>query len=441
MKYILSFLILLSINKSFIYAEGALQTVIHTYSVGTVDPQTDKTKSKLSARVDQNIFLDFGNRAVDGMSFHTNNRVSYTTEKNGEIDQFYYEMFYTYFDRKDGKLHWQAGRIFNVNSFSMNNYDGFNISYNIIDDLTLGVFAGFIVKDDYVESLDKEQRFNSFDYRNFFIDERGGDIIEGFRANYASKVFGTYQLEYQASQNFYRLVEHYVSIDADTPLFYNIFQFYGYGLFDLEAGLPAGAIAGFNIMPLDYLYFDLEYEYYRPVFLSDSFWALFETFSSHEGRLKTTGKINSYFYVSLAYGALIFPKPDQKKSTGEQHTITQEAESMGHSVELSVKHYNFYKFGFNFLTEYLKSPLGDNLKTMFEVNRDFNYVKIILGGGAIFYQAEYNDPIFSKKGFFGTLGAERTFFKSLNLNGYMEFYNNFKYDFDLRGIVSITYNF
>ncbi|MDH5719205.1 MAG: hypothetical protein OEZ13_01160 [Spirochaetia bacterium] len=410
-----------------IYSEGALQTVVHTYSSGKVNSETGEPYSDLSARVEQSIFLDFGNRSLDGMSFHTNNKISYRTEKNGMLEQFYYNLYYAYFDRKEDKLHWQAGRIFSINSFSLTHYDGLNIEYEILKNLTIGAYGGFIVHDDYIENVEEKKRYNSFDYRTIFLDERGGDNIEGARVSYIDSEYGGYQLDYQIVQDSGKIAEHYISSNIDTTVFLNMFQFYSYVLFDFEEMLPASALSGLKILPENYLVFILEHEYYRPVFLSDSFWAkTFDPYDTNEGRFKTVTMIDDYFNISLSYGA-IFYQVEKKKPA--------------HSVQLLLNHYNLSKFNLKFLTEYVNSVLGDQLKSQFQLMRDFDYVIASFGGGMIFYQEDIDKKPLSSKGFFLDLGLKRKLYKVVELSLFAEAYNNFKYDFDLRGIFAVKYKF
>lgn len=428
---------------------GSLDTTVYIYSSENEDFTGTETKSKIS----ETLFLNAD--LYKNLSFHTNNRFNYWTAENDNPDRYEINLYYGYVDYAPlENFNTQLGRIMDLNSLMYSIYDGANFEFlfNIFDTkLTLDIYGGLVVNDDYLENDDPYGN-NSFDYRNIFnfdkvsnyrdllMKERKGDYICGTKADFLLKNIGIFAVEYQSTYNQYDLAEQYVSLDFDT-LFSKKIVLYGYGVIDLIDKKPSNTLAAAQYNYSDFLSVILEHEYFRPVYIKDSyFWSYFEPYGYQQASGTFIFNISKLLKVDIKYGKIIY---DAESKTGDEYSA-------------NITHRNIYGFTVNLNGDYYTGPEGDQILSEATLNKRISIFDLFAGGGIIYYSDKnlshtLDTDYFSKNyreiknsfndGYYGSLEAEMNILKNLIFSATGEYYNNPKYYYDLRGILSLKYIF
>ncbi len=394
------------------------------YIYGTENEDLSGTETYYRGHESIVLDIDFSQK----LSFHTNNRVTYRSNTYEDEEQVDLNLFYGYIDyQASDKLGLQCGRIMDVSNLSYTYYDGGNIEYRMNvskNRFTLDVYGGLIVNDDYLEDENYPYGFNSFDYRNFLIEQRTGDYLGGTKVNLFSRGIGIFTLNYQMLYNEGALAEQYASFDFDT-LFSRRVKFYGYGTYDLIEPSPANMLAAAQVNPLDSLSLIMEYEYIRPVYIKDSyFWSYFEPYGSQEVSALIIYSITPAMILDLKYGRIFY------EADGKQ----------GDEVSGSFEHRELFGFGVKLTGEYITGPEGERALAQIVLKRKISLLNILAGGGTIFY---YEDELASSysQAYFALLGADMNILTRLLLSATGEYYNNPKYAYDVRGLISAKYLF
>ncbi len=416
---------------------GSLDTTVYTYS----SEKEDLSGTEPSTKVYEKILLNIN--FSDDIVFHTNNRIAYRTSKNEDPEQWDFNLFYGFLDYTiTDDFNIKIGRIMDINSLVYSFYDGSNIEYKFNfskHKFTVDIYGGLTVNDDYLEDENETYGFNSFDYRNLYIEQRYGDYIGGAKANYLANGIGILNIDYQVIYNDNSLAEQYLSLDFDT-LFSKKIILYGYGTFDLVDKTAANSLAAGQINPIDFLSVLIEHEYYRPVYIKDSFfWSYFEPYGNQELSGTLIFYISKLMTFDIKYGKIFYDSSDD----------------CGDEVTGNFEHRGLYQFGIRLNGDYITGPEGDKITGQVILKRRFFNIDAIGGGGAVVYDEDKvvlsasTDDLSkgilvhtrSPIGYFATLGAEMEIFDDIILTADGEYYNNRKYSYDLRGIFSLKYIF
>jgi len=404
--------------------EGSLETTGNFYT--SHNEYYNRTRTEY--RVYENVAFDAAFN--ENWSFHFNSRAAYQTQKGGSQGNWLFNFFYGYLDFDSEKFAAQLGRIMDFENLVYLYFDGLNLEAKIPAGehrVTLDLYGGLVVKDDYVEEYRNPwslRAFNSTDYRNLFITQRRGDYVAGFKAEFMAKDIGIFGAEYQILFNGGRLAEHYASINFET-MFSKKVRLYGYGTLDLVELLPANTLAAVQVNPAEILSIVLEHEYYRPVFIKDSYFrAYFEPYGNQQASLRFIVMPSKLLSIDLKYGAILYDA----------------ATEVGNEVSVALEHRDIRKFGLRFNAEAILGPEGNLITVQAMVKRRVFVFDLMAGGGAQFY----NDTSITKKlspGYFATIGSDITIIRSLVLSATGEFSSNEDYPYLFRGNLSLKYLF
>lgn len=405
--------------------EGSLETGGYVY------PYQRNYFSGLSTqyRIYQNVSFDTAFN--DSFSFRFNSRAAYQSLKLEAPDNWILNFYYGYLDYHTDAFTLQIGRIMDFRNLVYVYFDGLNIEgvIQLADQrLTLGCYGGFIVKDDYLEedggNYASPKNYSSSDYRSIFIKQRSGDYVAGTRLGFYSPKAGIFGLDYQVIFNHNDLAEHYVSLNAET-MFSKMVKIYGYGTMDIAGMLPSNTLAAVQVTPVDFFSVALEHEYYRPVFLKNSyFWNYFKPYGNQEASLTFLFFISKPMILDLAYGLILYD------STSE----------MGNHFTCGFEHRDFHSIGINIQGELLFGPEGNKMSIQAMLRRRIYIFTFIGGGGIEFYNDDAIDSGY-KRGYFATLGSDIEILRNLVLSATGEYMSDPDYRYNLRGIFSLKYNF
>ena len=404
--------------------EGSLETTGNVYT--SHDRYYNRTK--IQYRAYENVAFDA--TFNENWFFRFNARGVYQTQKAGTIGNWILNFFYGYLDYDSDYFSLQLGRIMDFNNLVYVYFDGMNLEGKIKageHKITLDLYGGYIVKDDYLEEYRYPwalRSFNSTDVRNMFIRQRKGDYVAGFKAELFAKNAGVFGFDYQLILNRSALAEHYVSLNFET-MFSKIFKLYGYGTLDLVELLPSNTLAAIQINPIELLSIVIEHEYYRPVFIKNSyFWIYFKPYGNQDVNAKFIFLISKLLTIDLAYGVILY----------EATPIP------GNEISVNLEHRDIGKFGLKVKADLIIGPEGNLITVQALLKRRILFFDLLAGGGVEFY----NDTSITSglaTGYFATLGADIEIIKSLILSATGEFSSNRDYRYNVRGNVSLKYFF
>lgn len=404
--------------------EGSLETTGNFYS--SHNEYYNRTRTEY--RVYENVAFDA--TFNENWFFRFNSRAAYQTQKGGSGGNWLFNFFYGYLDFESDKFAMQLGRIMDFDNLVYLYFDGINLEGKIpIGEhrLTLDVYGGFVVKDDYVEEYHNPwmlRTFNSIDYRNIFISQRSGDYVAGCKLELLASAAGIFGAEYQLIFNGGRLAEQYVSLNFET-LFSKKFKLNGYGTLDLVEKLPSNTLLAMQIIPLDLLTIVFEHEYYRPVFIKNSyFWVYFEPYGNQQATARLIFLISKLLTFDVKYGAIMYDSTPK----------------VGNEISLNLEHRDIAKFGLRVNAEMIIGPEGNLITVQAMVKRKIFVFDLLAGGGVQFY----NDESVTKglsPGYFATIGADISIIKSLVLSATGDFSGNEDYRYNVRGNLSLKYLF
>ncbi|MBN1497918.1 MAG: hypothetical protein JXA07_14190 [Spirochaetes bacterium] len=402
--------------------EGSVETAGNVYATYN----RYRNSSKLQYRVFENVTFDA--TFDQNWFFRFNSRIIYQTQKGGATGNWVFNFFYGYLDFSGEKIGFQLGRIMDFNNLVYLCFDGLNLESTIgIGDhrLSLDLYGGFIVRDDYLEEYRNPwvlRSFNGTDYRNIFIRQRMGDYIAGFKAEFFAKNAGIFGVEYQLVFNRNAIAEHYASLNFDT-MFSKVFKLYGYGTLDLVELRPSNTLFGVQVDPLDLLSLVFEHEYYRPVFIKNSyFWTYFEPFGNQEASATLVIFVSKLLTIDIKYGAVIYD--------GEPN--------IGNDVSCNLEHRDFFGFGVRIGAEMIVGPEGNLITCQTMIKRRISVFDFLAGGGGEFYN-EKSLAAGLSAGYFATLGVDVEIVKSLVLSAAGSLAGNKDYRYDVRGNISLKY--
>ncbi len=410
---------------------GSVDTSAYTYSTVKEDFSGTDTNYKLY----ESILLDV--KFNDKLSIHTSDRIAYRgleieKDANEDPEKLDLNIYYGYVNYKlNNKLNFQVGRIMGINNLVYTYFDGLNVNFRTMvkeNKLTFDLYGGLLINDDYLEDEkdpDNINGFNSFDVRNFYIEQRVGDYIAGVKTNLYAKKIGMFSLDYQMTMNESKVAEQYVSIDFDTTFSKKI-KAYGFGSFDLIEKTPSNTLAGVRGMFIKWISFAVEHEYYRPVFIKDSFfWKYFEPL----GHQAINGIVMFFFSpimtLDLKYSRLIY---DSENGQGNEADATFEIRDI-------------LGFGIMVNGNYLSGPEGDKMTGIGIVKRRFFNLIDISGGGGVVYFEEDTVTGTMAKAYVARAGLGLRLFNKLIISGDFEYFNNPKYLYDIRSLISVKYIF
>jgi hypothetical protein len=404
--------------------EGSLETTGNVYT--SHDQYYNRTK--IQYRAYENVAFDA--TFNEHWFFRFNSRAIYQTQKIGTIGNWILNFFYGYLDYDNDYFSLQAGRIMDFNNLVYVYFDGLNLESKIKlgeHKLTLDLYGGYIVKDDYLEEYRNPwilRSFNSTDIRNMFIVQRRGDYVAGFKAELFAKKAGVFGIDYQMIFNRAALAEHYVSLNFET-MFSKFFKLYGYGTLDLVELLPSNTLAAVQINPVDLLSIVFEHEYYRPVFIKNSyFWVYFKPYGNQDVNAKIIFLISKLLSIDFRYGVILYEAtPDP-----------------GNQVSINLEHRDILKFGMKINTDLIVGPEGNLITLQVALKRHILFLDLLAGGGVEFY----NDKSIASglaTGYFATVGTDIEIIKSVILSATGEFSSNQEYRYHVRGNISLKYIF
>lgn len=418
---------------------------------GSIDATATVYKSEKSSIYRTGLFWKgFGSLNLDvdfneNVALHTNGRISYRSNKAESPKQWNYDLYYLYVDaRLSQGIGIQAGRILDIKNLQYTYYDGIDLQYtNKISDkftFTIDGYGGMIVKSDYIDKEDKNKDFinptvnyllskrkyvNAHDVTNIVNKQRAGDYVAGAKVTFLANEVGIFNVDYQALLNNSKLAEHYVSLDFDT-FFSKIVQIYGNGTFDIIGKMPSKTLVAVKITPIKLVSIVAEHEYYRPVFMKDSFWNThFQKYASHEATARLIFSISDTMSADLKYGRIFFPGP------GKQ----------GNEVGANFEHRDLAKFGLKAGVDYINGPEGDRLTASATLTRRFKMLDFLVGGGITLVG---EDQVYFN-GFrpapFATLGLDIIPCKGVIISANGEYSMDNKYLYNLKGLFSVKYLF
>ncbi len=400
----------------------------YVYSTVTEDRKSTET----NYRPYGSLLLDI--QFNDKFSFHTNDRIVYRgleIEKDGNEDPEKLDLnaYYGYFNYKlNQKINIQLGRIMDINNLVYSYYDGLNVRFTADmgnKKFWTNVYGGLLVNDNYLDDEETIYGFNSFDVRNFYIEQRTGDYISGAKVNFLLKKVFVFSIDYQMTMNESSLAEQYVSLDFDT-FFSERIKLYGFGSFDVIEKKPSTTLAGIRVSPFKLISLSVEHEYYRPVFIKDSFWWLYYEPLGHQS-------INGIL--------LFFFSPIVTLETKYSRLIYEGEDEQGDEVSVTLEDRSILGFGISLTGEYLKGPEGEKRTGIGSIKRRFfNFVDISAGGGMVqFTEDPESSELSSGYVARGALGIR--ILNRLIISADAEYFNNPKYLYDIRTLISVKYIF
>jgi len=404
--------------------EGSVETAGNVYTAYN----RYRNGTKVQYRVYENVSFDA--TFDQNWFFRFNSRFIYQTREGGATGNWAFNFYYGYLDFSGEKIGFQIGRIMDFNNLVYLCFDGLNLESTIkIGDhrLSLDLYGGFIVRDDYLDEYRNPwvlRSFNSTDYRNMFIRQRIGDYAAGCKAEFFAPKAGIFGVEYQLIFNRNAIAEHYASLNFDT-MFSRVFKLYGYGTLDLVELRPSNTLFGVQIDPVDLLSLVVEHEYYRPVFIKDSyFWTYFEPFGNQEASATLIFFVTKSLSIDIKYGAVLYD--------GEPN--------IGNDVSCSLEHRDFFRFGVRIGAEMIIGPEGNIITCQAMIKRRIFVFDFLAGGGGEFYNEKSLTGGLSA-GYFATLGVDVEIIKSLVLSVAGSLAGNKDYRYDTRGNISLKYLF
>jgi hypothetical protein len=405
--------------------EGTLETGGYVY---TPRPYDFAGTGATQYRIYENVSFDATFNS--NWSFHFNSRFGYQSQNreapNGVILNFYYG----YVEYDSDRFDFQFGRIMDFTNLVYLYFDGARVQGKGKvgnNKLTLDVYGGMIVRDDYLEEYGNPyvlRTFNSTDYRSLFISQRLGDYVAGASFTLQAPKAAIFGADYQIVFNRNALAEHYASLNLET-VFSKKFKLYGYGTLDLVALLPSNTLAAIQIDPVDAFSLILSHEYYRPVFLRNSyFWTYFKPYGNQDVSATFIFPISKPLTLDLKYGAIFYD------STTE----------VGQELAASIENRNINRFGVKAEANFITGPEGNLVTLQLMLRRRIVMVGLVAGGGIEFYNDKKLTDGYSR-GYFATLGADIEIVKQviLALNG--ECSGNQQTRYDIRGTFSLKYSF
>jgi hypothetical protein len=404
--------------------EGSLETTGNFYT--SHNEYYNRTRTEY--RVYENVAFDAAFN--ENWFFRFNSRAGYQTQKGGSAGNWLFNFFYGYLDFESDRFAMQLGRIMDFENLVYLYFDGINLEAKFpIGEhrLTLDLYGGFVVKDDYVEEYRNPwmlRTFNSTDYRNLFIRQRKGDYIAGCKIELLANTAGLFGAEYQLIFNGGRVAEQYVSLNFET-MFSRKFKLTGYGTLDLVAKLPSNTLVAMQINPSDLLSIVFEHEYYRPVFIKDSyFWVYFKPYGNQQASARLIFFISKLLTFDMKYGAILYDS----------------ATEVGNEISLNLEHRDIGKFGLRINAEMIIGPEGNLITAQATLKRKIFVFDLLAGGGVQFY----SEKIITKgmsPGYFAMLGVDINIIKSLVLSATGDFSSNEDFRYNMRGNLSLKYLF
>ncbi len=405
--------------------EGTLETAGYLYSPR---PYNLFGFTATQFRIYENVSFD----AVfnDSWNFRFNSRFGYQSQKREAPDNWLLNFYYGYLEYDSDRFNFQLGRIMDFTNLVYLYFDGARAEGKVKTGetmITLGAYGGVIVRDDYLEEYGNPyvlRTFNSADYRSLFIRQRMGDYVAGASISVHAPKAGIFGADYQVVFNRNALAEHYASLNFETAFSKKV-RLYGYGTLDLVAILPSNTLAAVQVDPVDAFSLIVAHEYYRPVFLKNTFfWSYFDPYGNQEVSATFIFPISKPLVVDAGYGVIMYD------STSE----------VGHELSARIEHRNISRFGIRAETAFITGPEGNLVTLQIMVRRRVLMLNLMAGGGIEFYNDGKLTDGYSR-GYFATLGTDIEIIKQviLSLNG--ECSGNRKTRYDLRGTFSLKYNF
>lgn len=404
---------------------GTLETGGYVYSPR---PYDFLGATSTQYRIYENVSFDAAFN--ENWGFHFNSRFGYQSQKREAPDSWLLNFYYGYLEYDSDRLDFQIGRIMDFTNLVYLYFDGARIEGRVKSGetgISLGLYGGFIVRDDYLEEYGNPyvlRTFNSTDYRSLFISQRTGDYVAGASVSVQAPKAGIFGAEYQVVFNRNALAEHYASLNFETTFSKKV-RLYGYGTLDLVALLPSNTLAAVQIDPADAFSLIVAHEYYRPVFLKSSyFWSYFEPYGNQEASATFIFPISKPLVLDLKYGVVMYD------ATSEP----------GHEASARIEHRDIGRFGIRAETTFITGPEGNLVTLQMTVRRRVLMLGLVAGGGIEFYNDGGLTDGYSR-GYFAALGADIEIIKQviLSLNG--ECSGNRDTRYDLRGSFSLKYNF
>lgn len=405
--------------------EGTLETAGYVYTPRSYDFLGSSTTQY---RIYENVSFDAAFN--ENWGFRFNSRFGYQSQKREAPDNWLLNFYYGYLEYDSDRIDFQLGRIMDFTNLVYLYFDGARVQGNVKageSRLSLGVYGGVIVRDDYLEEYGNPyvlRTFNSADYRSLFISQRTGDYVAGASVSIHAPQAGIFGADYQIVFNRNALAEHYASLSIETTFSRKI-RLYGYGTLDLVGLLPSNTLAAFQADPVDAFSLVVAHEYYRPVFLKNSdFWSYFDPYGNQEVSATLIFPISKPLVLDARYGIIMYDS----------------ASEVGHEVSARIEHRNVKRFGIRAETTFITGPEGNLVTLQMTVRRRVLMLGLMAGGGIEFYNDGKLTAGYSR-GYFATLGADIEILKQviLSLNG--ECSGNRETRYDLRGTLSLKYNF
>ena len=285
--------------------EGTLETAGYVYSPR---PYDFAGSASTQYRIYENVSFDAAFN--ESWGFHFNSRFGYQSQKREAPDNWLLNFYYGYVEYDSDRFNFQFGRIMDFANLVYLYFDGARAEGKVKigeNRLNLGFYGGVIVRDDYLEEYGNPyvlRTFNSADYRSLFIRQRLGDYVAGASVSIHAPKAGIFGVDYQVVLNRNALAEHYASFNFET-MFSKKIRLYGYGTLDLVALLPSNTLAAVQIDPVDAFSLVVAHEYYRPVFLKNSyFWSYFEPYGNQEASATFIFPISKPLVLDARYGVI-----------------------------------------------------------------------------------------------------------------------------------------
>ncbi|MES0489425.1 MAG: hypothetical protein ABUK01_05490 [Leptospirales bacterium] len=414
-------------STGILWAKPVLRGGLDTTFYGASAENPGFTKSNFNGIFHQNAHAKIYDPEKNKGSFNVNTRISYQTYSFEGMDPLDVQLFYGYFEYQfTDNFGMRIGRLIDFQNLGLTYFDGASFEFKIPKaNLDFHIYGGYILNDDYILKEAEISSLSSLDYRNMVLPQREGDYIEGVDVSYKLPKVAILNLEWQARQNNAAMAEHYLSADLETVTYLKILKTYAYGVFDLIDLMPAQTLEGFQISVTESLHLFLEHEYFRPVFLQDSYWSMFPPLANNEVRAKLLYLLSKYFSVEAGYGG-IFYAPEKSE--------------IGHSVFLSLIHNRLAGFKVRLDTEYITGPLDNRFRNMLLLTKDLKFLFLILGGGLEYYNVdEYHTGY--KTAYFLSGGGEIRFSKKFDTTLLVEYYSNPRYVYNVKGLIKGRYRF
>ncbi len=436
---ILTFLLFIASAWGEAKIEGTLETAGYIYSPRSYNFLRATVKQY---RIYENVSFDA--TFNENWGFQFDSRFGYQSQKREAPDNWLINFYYGYLEYDSDRFNFQLGRIMDFTNLVYLYFDGTRLEVkNKIGEnrLNLSVYGGVIVRDDYLEEygnpyalspfnslfgsfISPLRTFNSSDYRSMFISQRMGDYVAGASISLHAPDAGIFGADYQVVLNRNALAEHYASLNFETTFSKKI-RLYGYGTLDLVALLPSNTLAAVQVDPVDALSLIVAHEYYRPVFLKNSyFWSYFEPYGNQEASATFIFPISKPLVLDARYGIIMYDATSK----------------IGHEASARIEHRDVKRFGIRAETTFITGPEGNLVALQMMLRRRVFMLGLIAGGGIEFYNDGKLTDGYSR-GYFATLGGDIEIIKQviLSLNG--ECSGNRDTRYDLRGTFSLKYNF